>query len=149
LGGVRSMKDENGQGLERLSRRRMLKRVGAGAAIAWSAPILSSLRTPAFAQGYPARCENCFDTCGDSAGSPGGPCLCFDDVEGNRHCTNNFFCSGAPACTSNAECEAAFGTGFFCQTGTGCGGACGQVCAPPCGTAAPWSTSEGGAQNNA
>jgi hypothetical protein len=35
-----------------LSRRTMLKRIGAGTAIAWSAPVLSSLRTPAFA-GYP------------------------------------------------------------------------------------------------
>jgi hypothetical protein len=35
-----------------ISRRAMLKRIGAGAAIAWSAPVLSSFRTPAFAQ-YP------------------------------------------------------------------------------------------------
>ena len=36
---------------EGVSRRRMLKRIGAGAAVAWTAPILTSIRTPAFAQG--------------------------------------------------------------------------------------------------
>lgn len=35
-----------------ISRRRMLKRIGAGAAVAWTAPILTSVRVPAFAQ-YP------------------------------------------------------------------------------------------------
>lgn len=33
-----------------ISRRTMLKRLGAGAAVAWSVPVLTSLRTPAFAQ---------------------------------------------------------------------------------------------------
>src|SRR2546422_11153148 len=36
-----------------LSRRKMLKRIGAGAAIAWTTPILSSVHTPAFAQASP------------------------------------------------------------------------------------------------
>jgi hypothetical protein len=35
-----------------VSRRAMLKRIGAGAAVAWSAPVITSIRTPAFAQ-YP------------------------------------------------------------------------------------------------
>lgn len=33
-----------------ISRRKVLKRIGAGAAVAWTAPILVSVRTPAFAQ---------------------------------------------------------------------------------------------------
>jgi CHRD domain-containing protein len=37
-----------------VSRRRMLKRIGAGAAVAWTAPILTSVRTPAFAQASPS-----------------------------------------------------------------------------------------------
>lgn len=41
-----------------ITRRTMLKRIGAGTAIAWSAPILTSLRTPAFAQ-YGEVCELC------------------------------------------------------------------------------------------
>jgi hypothetical protein len=34
---------------ERISRRRIIKRGAAGAAVAWTAPVLMSLRTPAFA----------------------------------------------------------------------------------------------------
>src|SRR2546426_3328048 len=45
-----------------ISRRRMLKRIGAGAAVAWSAPILTSVRTPAFAQSGGSPCD------------PGAPC---------------------------------------------------------------------------
>jgi CHRD domain-containing protein len=37
-----------------ISRRRMLKRIGAGAAIAWTAPIITSVRVPAFAQASPS-----------------------------------------------------------------------------------------------
>jgi Cu/Zn superoxide dismutase len=36
-----------------ISRRRMLKRVGAGVAVAWTAPILTSVRVPAYAQVSP------------------------------------------------------------------------------------------------
>src|ERR1700724_3540177 len=34
----------------RISRRKVLKQIGTGAAIAWSAPILTSIETPAFAE---------------------------------------------------------------------------------------------------
>jgi CHRD domain len=37
--------DQNG-----ISRRRMIKRIGAGAAVAWTAPVLMTVKTPAFAQ---------------------------------------------------------------------------------------------------
>jgi hypothetical protein len=39
-----------------VSRRAMLKRIGAGAAVAWSAPVITSIRTPAFAQYPPTGC---------------------------------------------------------------------------------------------
>jgi len=43
----------------RVSRRRMLKRLGAGAAVAWTTPILTSAHTPAFAAS-PGPCrEDC------------------------------------------------------------------------------------------
>ena len=35
---------------ERISRRRILKRIGGGAVIAWSAPVLTSIRAPAYAE---------------------------------------------------------------------------------------------------
>ena len=47
-----------------VSRRKMLKRIGAGAAVAWTAPILTSIRTPAFAAGS-AGCQNEFPACTD------------------------------------------------------------------------------------
>jgi hypothetical protein len=137
-----------GWSLERISRRRMLKRIGAGAAVAWSAPVLTSLRTPAFAQ-Y-ARCEGlaCAAECGVSVPPELGACLCFEDVSGASHCTNNFFCNDARACNTNEDCVSAFGVGFFCQTATGCGGSCGQQCAPDCGLQfAAAAEAEGGPTN--
>ena len=45
----------------RLSRRTILKRVGAGAAIAWTAPVIASVRVPAFAVGS-GTCDACLAT---------------------------------------------------------------------------------------
>lgn len=41
------------QGAGSISRRRMLKRLGTGVAVAWTAPILTSVRVPAYAQVSP------------------------------------------------------------------------------------------------
>jgi hypothetical protein len=126
---------------EGISRRRMIKRIGAGAAIAWSAPILTSIRTPAFAQNYDGICpdtgcpgEN-FQPCssGDN-GCETGACTgglgCFkvDDTEGACHCAQNIFCSCVVACSSSSDC----GTDQFCVANTGCGS--GGVCVNCCGT---------------
>ncbi|MGH2572087.1 MAG: CHRD domain-containing protein [Actinomycetota bacterium] len=48
------MTPEEPQGSAGISRRRMLGRMGAGVAVAWSAPILTSVRIPAHAQVSPA-----------------------------------------------------------------------------------------------
>jgi hypothetical protein len=45
-----------------VSRRRMLERIAAGAAVGWSAPVLSSVPTPAFAQ-YPPPDDHIPPTC--------------------------------------------------------------------------------------
>jgi hypothetical protein len=116
---------------DRISRRKMLKRIGAGTAIAWSAPVLSSLRTPAFARHiYPARCPGDDWDCGElivecAPTEPGllAPCVCDVDVSGNTFCWQNFFCPPT-TCTSNADCD----PGEACVTSC-----CGQTCAPPCG----------------
>ncbi|MGH2556488.1 MAG: hypothetical protein ACRDHO_12320 [Actinomycetota bacterium] len=96
-----------------ISRRRVLKRIGSGVAIAWTAPILTSIRTPAFAQPYgcdcppfncqsPALCETgCF--CAPHHGD-GGPCVCFN---GGTCDPQN------PICNTDADC-AVFGPGFVC-----------------------------------
>lgn len=48
---------EEPQGAGDISRRRMLKRMGAGVAVAWTAPILTSVRVPAYAQTTPTSCR--------------------------------------------------------------------------------------------
>jgi hypothetical protein len=130
-----------------ISRRRMLKRVGAGAAIAWSAPILSSLRTPAFAQAYPARCaEPCNATCanfGDAicgSSGPTGICVCSRAQDGSCFCWENDFCANRPDVTQAGACpegqtavstccDQAFGTAVKCWN--------------PCGTEATSAISSG------
>ena len=123
-----------------VSRRSMLKRIGAGAAIAWSAPILTSLRVPAFAQASPA-CTTGF-VCGEIPQACGeASCGCTFTTEG-AECLS-FVCEpDRPACTSSAECETRNGPGWRCQpAGTGC---CGNTCIAPCGT-----TAEAGGTSNA
>jgi hypothetical protein len=137
------MKPEESEILsEGISRRRMLKRIGAGAAVAWTAPVLTSMRTPAFAQGYggcPDSCANGdFGPCSpDQPGCSSGGCTgglgCFaqHDVEGNCHCAQNIFCTCVSACNSSSDC----GPGQFC-TDNGCGRTCLDCCGQNCRTGA-------------
>src|SRR2546427_9333835 len=91
-----------------VSRRRMLKRIGAGAAVAWTAPILTSIHTPAFAQGS-AECASCppFDCtnpelcrtvcgCAPHHGDAGG-CLCWGP---NGNCPVD----GPDICATDQDC---------------------------------------------
>src|SRR5438093_8192053 len=61
-----------------ISRRRMLKRIGAGAAIAWTAPIVTSLHTPAWAANYGtcsgSGCAGCGPILNGSPGCASGSC---------------------------------------------------------------------------
>jgi hypothetical protein len=94
-----------------ISRRRMLKRIGAGAAVAWSAPILTSIRSPAFAQGSPTECGvpgiDCF-TCDirelDCNGDP--LCGCVPTQESDCFCIAPQSCAGLQPCNSSSECPA-------------------------------------------
>lgn len=119
--------------IEGISRRRMLKRIGAGAAIAWSAPVLTSFRAPAFA--VSPVCQGCGGVCGTPPCPPPlDICICLSDENGVFHCGGNFFCAGATTCATSADCVTAKGPGWFCQA-DGCFGSCGSgVCVPPCGT---------------
>jgi hypothetical protein len=125
----------------RISRRRALKGIGAGAAVAWSAPIITSLSTPAFAQTPIGSCDDCNDNfcaeCPDEQFST--PCAgdpnCFCSTHPTRgQCECVFFPSGlcedyAPCAPDNTCAE-----GFRCVT-TCC---CTPFCAPNCpGTRAP------------
>ena len=133
------------QAPDQLSRRRMLKRIGAGAAVAWTAPILTSIRTPAFAQqsGCPTcvtdNCNPQFQPC-DGGGCQSGTCEgglgCFSSFteSGCCMCFQNISCSciGSPQnpiCTKDTDCLKNQG----CILG-GCGfsGACADCCGENC-----------------
>jgi len=119
-----------------ISRRRMLKRIGAGAAVAWSAPIITSVQTPAFAASAPA-CSPCapFD-CNNPAFCQ-EPCFSFCVERINTQC----FCGpaigwnnppGDPICAQDSDC-AFFGQGSVCVMMNPDCNASGNVgCAAPC-----------------
>lgn len=106
---------------ERLSRRRMLKRIGTGAAVAWTAPAIVSLTArPAFAQSPPP-CDCISDPCLNECGPPGAGCLCAHPVEGGCAC---FIPVCGNPCASSSDC----GAGELCVT-TCCGdNACAALC---------------------
>ena len=131
-GGGRPVEDETTAG--QISRRRLLKRIGAGTTIAWTAPVLMSIMTPAFAQGSPiprdcTACQApggdpCFVDCGQGVN---GQCFCGLKTDGTCSC---FFpaCNapGTGPCTDDAGCPAGYACVQQC---------CGQpTCAPLCDT---------------
>src|SRR5918999_555320 len=101
---------------DRISRRRMIKRLGAATAVAWTAPVLSTLGgSPAFAQqGYCPTCAPVGST-GDQAcanqpdcGSEpsGNPCSCLRTVEGTCACHSCVFCDNPDPCVGQAGAAA-------------------------------------------
>jgi hypothetical protein len=121
-----------------ISRRKMLKRVGAGAAIAWSAPVLMSIQAPAYAQASPT-CEvyDCLkeQRCGEGPGCPAPGCEDFSKcalmIDNSCICVQQPQCS-FPDCTSDADCEAQLGPGWRCGKAENC--ACPTGCFFPCPT---------------
>jgi len=106
---------EEGEVTSRVSRRRLLKRMGVGAAVAWLTPIATSLGSAAEAGcvGCEAPCDW---TCGGTLRSCGSDCYCSPDVDGNCFCWANAFCSEVTDCVSNADCP----PGYSCIPGTCC-----------------------------
>jgi hypothetical protein len=84
------------------SRRRVLKRIGAGAAVAWTAPILTSIRSPAFAQSPTCGpCEG--DFCGGQSQCGNDPpfgCFCAQIVGREPTC----FCYSDDSCANRTRC---------------------------------------------
>jgi hypothetical protein len=131
---------------DRISRRRMIKRLGAATAAAWTAPVLSTLGTPAF--GQPG--TRCYGGCvglgqpGDvhcaqqpdcGAEPTGNPCSCLRTRDNICDCHSCVFCDN-PAIT---PCGAQPGAGP-CPPGWLCALSCCSdpaavddfVCVPPC-----------------
>jgi len=117
-----------------VSRRKMLKRIGAGAAVAWTAPILTSIRTPAFAQ-Y-AGCEGQFPACTD----PNSDCNAQIDCSkaGDHSCCCGRTPDGKTCfCYEHGACGSACASDADCSGGTRCvASCCGFTCLPACTTGA-------------
>jgi len=115
-----------------ISRRRMLKRIGAGAAVAWSAPILTSIRTPAFAQ------SPIVSPCDENAPCDlNTPCnVAIPCHNGNPLCNcwvmqdrSACWCGDLDACSNHQPCA---NTGD-CPSGQVCvENCCGTLCYAPC-----------------
>jgi hypothetical protein len=125
------------------SRRQIIKGAAVGTAVVWTAPVLSSVTSPAFAASA-AGCGKGF-TCADPTQitfcgtSPGGDfeCICYAETDpdkgqtgnetGNSFCGQDFFCgSFIDYCGPGGQCA----PGYQCQSGC-CGP---NICAPLCGT---------------
>jgi hypothetical protein len=123
----------------RVSRRGLLKRLSAGAALAWTSPIIMSVRTPAFAQGSPPGICNCapYD-CDNPAPCPISSCSfdhCVQKLNGDCACGFDPIMSFGdyPICQSDEDCNAEGETDWMCVTVDPKCGATGNVaCAPPC-----------------
>jgi hypothetical protein len=135
--------EENHEG--GISRRKILKRMGAGMAVAWSAPVLTSLASPAYAQTPsdcpPADCSN-LEFCGPEA-SCGIPPGCEGFAICTAHVPDGCLCtSGAGECLdcqSDADCEAVLPGTRCAQLGDlcGCPGTGQRACMFPCGSSRP------------
>jgi hypothetical protein len=116
----------------KVSRRDVLKRIGAGALVAWTAPIVTSIGARAFAS-RPARkaCEDktcgpdpCFDQ--SVCASPQSGCTCLATTDGPCYCHQGSSCDALTPCTNRHECPPGWACAASCCEGT--------LCVPPCGT---------------
>jgi hypothetical protein len=127
-----------------LSRRAALKGVGAGAALAWTAPAVLSVGNEAFAAGSADRCPTCAPyTCtGADAACGTPPCHCAQRAEdGACVCYDNSGLCAPPGspnpCATDADCVALGFTTCFTLNGceqNGCGST--TFCSNACPTGA-------------
>src|SRR2546425_252827 len=101
-----------------VSRRTMLKRIGAAGAVAWVAPVISSLNTPAFAASLATHPECERATCDNflPCSSANPDCVCVSSDQGGFCVPGSTPCPDI-TCNTSADCA----SGSFCATGTCCG----------------------------
>lgn len=110
-----------------LSRRSMIKRVSAGAAVVWSAPAILSV-SRASAAASPNPCTNGGDAC-EGLFACGDNCNCWVNASGGGNFCGflAFSCSDTNACTGS--------DGTDCPSGYNCvATCCGNICVAPCGS---------------
>jgi len=119
----------------KISRRRLIQRLGVGTAVAWLVPVVTSLGSRAEA-GACCPCTppsgNCDWVCGGNLCQCGIGCgplgagYCSHDVDGNCFCWENSYCAEVSDCTQNADCP----PGYACIPDTCCFT---PKCLPACG----------------
>jgi hypothetical protein len=116
----------------KISRRRLIKRMGIGTAVAWLTPVVTSLGSHAEAGCIECGSQDCSWTCGGvlfqcgQGCGPLGDAYCSPDVDGVCFCWENSFCSQVSDCVQNSDCP----PGYACIPGTCCGT---NKCLPACG----------------
>lgn len=130
LAGGATMDEPSQQVDTGISRRTVLKRVGAGAVIAWTAPVLMSVQNRAWAASPPG----CGDRC-NGIGCGNNP-ICDEPNDCSLQCRadgSECVClaqfGNCLVCASDADC-AQFGEGYVCTQNCICGP---TGCAAPCG----------------
>jgi hypothetical protein len=106
----------------KISRRRMIQRLGVGTAVAWLTPVVSTFGARAEAGCVACEDPNCGWTCGGTliqCGScgPFGAAYCSHDVDGKCFCWEDGFCADFTDCAVNSDCPA----GYACIPDTCCG----------------------------
>ncbi len=130
-GGGEFMSPEELEPKEGISRRKMIKRIGAGAAVAWTAPILTSIKTPAFAAyGVCTGNDNCGCSIPCNVAIPcNGTCNCWvSSPDNGGQCKCLFF---VQFCGQFADCPGGQGDCDRLAPGTCCvQTCCGNTCTP-------------------
>lgn len=125
---------------ERVSRRRLLKRAGVGAAVLGAGSMITASTAAAQHEGDAA----CIDAggCGVCGGQQdcGDTCSCIMRVDGCCFCHEWSFCSDLPSCSDDHDCPPGWACSYSC-----CGGG---YCHPPCGYVWPSAVQGTGPMSN-
>jgi hypothetical protein len=132
---------------KRISRRELIRNVGIAGAVAWAAPVLTSLPASAsvdkckkkkakkLCKGIDGNCINFFTQCGTCDNGVGDGSYCWETYDNNGNvvtantCAADFFCSGTQTCSKQSDCPAGnvCATNNFCDCSGGTG-----FCTPRC-----------------
>jgi hypothetical protein len=118
---------------DRVSRKSLLTRAGAGAAVLGAGSMLTATTASAAAAhttacnangcGAENQCEGGYDNClGHDC------CYCWVTTEGCCFCGQDYFCDSTIPCSSSNQCPAGWACASTC---------CGPTCVPPCGKNIP------------